>query len=110
VDFRSRNETSGFDGSGRWSGENPLGAWWSWEGVPRGFALAVWDKMGPLIWRGRVGIGYDLQAVIAEGEALRGVAPDLPAVRPASIGQGLSLMPMTRTCVDATVVRLGEPA
>jgi hypothetical protein len=40
-------------------------------------------------------MGYDLQAVIADREALRGVARDLPAARLASIGQGLSLMPMT---------------
>ncbi|WP_250402430.1 hypothetical protein [Streptomyces cellostaticus] len=46
-------------------------------------------------------MGYDLQAVIVEGEALRGVARDLPAARPASIGQGLSLMPMTDTLVDS---------
>ena len=50
---RSNSETSGFEGSGRCSGENPLGVWWSWEGVPRGSAFAVWDKMGPPIWRGR---------------------------------------------------------
>jgi len=32
--------------------------------------------------------------VIADGQALRGVARDLPAARLASIGQGFSLMPM----------------
>lgn len=46
-------------------------------------------------------MGYDLQAVIAEGEALRGVARDLPAARLASIGQGLSLMPMTDALFDS---------
>ncbi|MFI2206104.1 hypothetical protein ACH47Z_36130 [Streptomyces sp. NPDC020192] len=40
-------------------------------------------------------MGYDLQAVIADGERLRAVARGLPAARLASIGQGLSLMPMT---------------
>ncbi|MFF4143160.1 hypothetical protein ACFY0A_17450 [Streptomyces sp. NPDC001698] len=40
-------------------------------------------------------MAYDLQAVIADGEALCGAARDLPAARLASIGQGLSLMPMT---------------
>jgi hypothetical protein len=40
-------------------------------------------------------MGYDLQAVIADREALRGVARDLPAAGLASIGQGLSLMSMT---------------
>ncbi|OIJ66102.1 hypothetical protein [Streptomyces mangrovisoli] len=40
-------------------------------------------------------MGYELHAVIAEGEALRGAARHLPAARPASIGQGLSLMPVT---------------
>ncbi|MGW8327449.1 hypothetical protein ACWGLE_06030 [Streptomyces sp. NPDC055897] len=46
-------------------------------------------------------MGYDLQAVIAEGEALRGAARDLPAARLASIGQGLSLMPMTAAVFDS---------
>ncbi|GHD35637.1 hypothetical protein GCM10010313_83180 [Streptomyces violarus] len=46
-------------------------------------------------------MGYDLQAVIAEEEALRGVARDLPVGRLASIGQGLSLMPMTDALVDS---------
>ncbi|MGW2707317.1 hypothetical protein [Streptomyces sp. NPDC001340] len=46
-------------------------------------------------------MGYELQAVIAEGEALRGVARDLPAARLASIGQGLALMPMTGALVDS---------
>ncbi|MFK4070511.1 hypothetical protein [Streptomyces sp. NPDC029674] len=40
-------------------------------------------------------MGYDLRAVIAEGEALRGAAQGLPAAQLALIGQGLLLMPMT---------------
>ncbi|TXS40173.1 hypothetical protein EAO75_34775 [Streptomyces sp. uw30] len=46
-------------------------------------------------------MGYDLQAVIADGEVLRGAARDLPAARLASIGQGLSLMPMTGVLFDS---------
>ncbi|MFC9502702.1 hypothetical protein [Streptomyces sp. NPDC057002] len=46
-------------------------------------------------------MGYDLRAVIADGEALRGAARDLPAARLASIGQGLSLMPMTDALFDS---------
>ncbi|WP_172384718.1 hypothetical protein [Streptomyces sp. MNP-20] len=46
-------------------------------------------------------MGYDLQAVIAGGEALRGAARDLPAARLAEIGQGLSLMPMTDALFDS---------
>ncbi|GAB1333372.1 hypothetical protein [Streptomyces sennicomposti] len=46
-------------------------------------------------------MSYDLQAVIAGGEALRGVARDLPAARLASLEQGLSLMPMTRALFDS---------
>jgi hypothetical protein len=46
-------------------------------------------------------MGYDLRAVIADGEALRGVARDLPAARLASIGQGLSLMPITDALFDS---------
>ncbi|MFE2263172.1 hypothetical protein [Streptomyces griseosporeus] len=40
-------------------------------------------------------MAYDLRAVIADGELLRGVVGELPAARLASIGQGLSLMPVT---------------
>ncbi|MGI5478757.1 hypothetical protein [Streptomyces lavendofoliae] len=40
-------------------------------------------------------MGYDLQAVIADGEAMHGATKDLPAARLAWIGQGLALMPMT---------------
>ncbi|MEU9497739.1 hypothetical protein [Streptomyces sp. NPDC048196] len=46
-------------------------------------------------------MGYDLQAVIAEGEVLRAMARDLPAARLASIGQGLLLMPMTDVLFDS---------
>ncbi|MEU3991752.1 hypothetical protein AB0F24_25905 [Streptomyces platensis] len=46
-------------------------------------------------------MGYDLHAVIAEEEVLRGAARDLPAARLASIGQGLSLMPMTDVLFDS---------
>ncbi|MFD5910672.1 hypothetical protein ACFWHL_18350 [Streptomyces massasporeus] len=40
-------------------------------------------------------MSYDLRAVIADQEVLRIATRDLPAARLASIGQGLSLMPMT---------------
>ncbi|ALV35830.1 hypothetical protein [Streptomyces sp. CdTB01] len=46
-------------------------------------------------------MSYDLQAVIADGDALRDAARDLPAARLASIGQGLSLMPMTDALFDS---------
>ncbi|ANP56742.1 hypothetical protein J2Z21_008680 [Streptomyces griseochromogenes] len=46
-------------------------------------------------------MGYDLQAVIAGGEVLRGAVCDLPAARLASIGQGLSLMPVTDALFDS---------
>ncbi|MFG2658671.1 hypothetical protein [Streptomyces sp. NPDC048425] len=46
-------------------------------------------------------MGYDLQAVIADAEALRAVARDLPRAQLASIGQGLSLMPMTDALFDS---------
>ncbi|WP_331735789.1 hypothetical protein OG333_37535 (plasmid) [Streptomyces anulatus] len=46
-------------------------------------------------------MGYDLQAVIAGEDALRGAARDLSAARLASIGQGLSLMPMTDALFDS---------
>jgi hypothetical protein len=49
-------------------------------------------------------MSYDLRAVIADGEALRDATRDLPAARPASIGQGLSLMPMT----DALLETVGD--
>ncbi|WP_030771560.1 MULTISPECIES: hypothetical protein [unclassified Streptomyces] len=46
-------------------------------------------------------MSYDLQAVIADGEALRGLVRELPAARLGAIGQGLSLMPMTKALFDA---------
>ncbi|AGS70921.1 hypothetical protein [Streptomyces collinus] len=46
-------------------------------------------------------MGYDLYAVIGDGEALSAAARELPAARPASIGQGLVLIPMTDTLFDA---------
>lgn len=46
-------------------------------------------------------MGYDLRAVIAEGETLSRATRDLPAARLAPIGQGLSLMPMTDALFDA---------
>ncbi|MDQ1051809.1 hypothetical protein [Streptomyces sp. V4I2] len=46
-------------------------------------------------------MGYSLQAVIADGEALRAAARDLPAARLASIGQSLSLMLMTDALFDS---------
>ncbi|MGG7569794.1 hypothetical protein [Streptomyces sirii] len=45
-------------------------------------------------------MSYDLQAVIADVEVLRGAARDLSAARLASLGQGLSLMPMTDALFD----------
>ncbi|WP_438306982.1 hypothetical protein ACSHXN_46420 (plasmid) [Streptomyces sp. HUAS TT11] len=46
-------------------------------------------------------MGYELQAVIAKGEVLRVASRDLPAARVASLGQGLSLIPMTDQLFDA---------
>ncbi|MFF3139869.1 hypothetical protein [Streptomyces mirabilis] len=46
-------------------------------------------------------MGYELQAVIAKDEVLRGASRDLPAAQVASIGQGLSLIPMTDQLFDA---------
>ncbi|MGW6647489.1 hypothetical protein [Streptomyces iakyrus] len=45
-------------------------------------------------------MSYDLQAVIADESALRAATRDLSAARLASIGQGLSLMPMTDALFD----------
>ncbi|MFJ2264471.1 hypothetical protein ACIOKD_40410 [Streptomyces sp. NPDC087844] len=45
-------------------------------------------------------MGYDLKAVIGNGETLSVVARDQPAARLASIGQGLSLMSMTDALCD----------
>ncbi|MFI6494367.1 hypothetical protein [Streptomyces sp. NPDC050564] len=55
-------------------------------------------------------MSYDLQAVIADGEALRDAARDLPAARLASIGQGLSLMPMTDALFDSVTNNSGVGA
>ncbi|MFD3314599.1 hypothetical protein [Streptomyces sp. NPDC058694] len=46
-------------------------------------------------------MGYDLQAVIVGREVLRAAAQDLPDARLASLGQGLSLMPMTDALFDS---------
>ncbi|WP_406332450.1 hypothetical protein [Streptomyces sp. NBC_00203] len=46
-------------------------------------------------------MAYDLQAVIAGGEVLRAASRDLPAARLASLGQSLSLMPMTDALFDS---------
>ncbi|MFD3505212.1 hypothetical protein [Streptomyces sp. NPDC058678] len=46
-------------------------------------------------------MGYDLQAVIAGREMLRSFSRDLPAARLASLGQGLSLMPVTDALFDS---------
>ncbi|MET7390373.1 hypothetical protein ACFYPT_10610 [Streptomyces sp. NPDC005529] len=46
-------------------------------------------------------MGYELQAVIAKVEVLRIAARDLPAARMASLGHGLSLMPMTDQLFEA---------
>ncbi|MFI1766667.1 hypothetical protein ACH41H_32075 [Streptomyces sp. NPDC020800] len=46
-------------------------------------------------------MSYDLQAVIADQEVLRGAAQDLPVARLATIGQSLALMPMTDALFDS---------
>ncbi|GGV28976.1 hypothetical protein GCM10010277_11490 [Streptomyces longisporoflavus] len=46
-------------------------------------------------------MAYDLQAVIADEALLRAASRELPEARPASIGQGLSLLPMTDTVFDS---------
>ena len=46
-------------------------------------------------------MGYDLKAVIAGTEVLRAAARDLPAARLASLGQGMSLLPMTDALFDS---------
>lgn len=45
-------------------------------------------------------MGYELQAVIAGDAVLRGVSRGLPAARVATLGQGLSLIPMTGRLFD----------
>jgi hypothetical protein len=46
-------------------------------------------------------MGYNLQAVIAGREVLRAASRGLPAARLASLGQDLSLMPMTDALFDS---------
>ncbi|MEU4352693.1 hypothetical protein [Streptomyces sp. NPDC023838] len=53
---------------------------------------------------------YELQAVIADGETLSGMARDLPAARMAPIGEGLSLMPMTDALFDSVADSSGVHA
>ncbi|MFJ9470385.1 hypothetical protein [Streptomyces caniferus] len=49
-------------------------------------------------------MSFDLHAVIAGGDLLRVASRGLPAARPAPIGQGLSLMPLT----DALVASVAD--
>ncbi|MFF4463210.1 hypothetical protein ACFY13_27170 [Streptomyces mirabilis] len=79
----------------------PAGGGGFLAGVPRGFDVTACDKMGPPIGGGGVGVGYELQAVIANDEVLRGASRDLPTARVVSLGQGLSLMPITDQLFDA---------
>ena len=46
-------------------------------------------------------MSYELRAVIAGAEVLRGIARELPAARSAPLGQGLALMPLTGALVDS---------
>ncbi|MEU2915077.1 hypothetical protein ACFYM3_39270 [Streptomyces massasporeus] len=55
-------------------------------------------------------MSYDLQAVIAHEEMLRVATRDLSAARLASIGQGLSLMPMTDALFEAVADGGGDGA
>ncbi|MFG2142094.1 hypothetical protein [Streptomyces sp. NPDC048650] len=55
-------------------------------------------------------MGYDLQAVIAGDEVLRAASRNLPAARLASLGQGLSLMPMTDALYDSVADGSGTGA
>ncbi|MEU0219932.1 hypothetical protein ABZ281_34820, partial [Streptomyces sp. NPDC006265] len=55
-------------------------------------------------------MGYDLKAVIAGEEILRAAPRDLCAVRLASIGQGLSLMPVTDALLEAVADGSGDGA
>jgi hypothetical protein len=52
-------------------------------------------------------MSYDLQAVIADEEVLRIATRHLPAARLASIGQGLSLMPMTDSLFETVAASSG---
>jgi hypothetical protein len=55
-------------------------------------------------------MGYDLYAVIGDGEALSAAARRLSAARPAAIGQGLALMPMTDALFDSVTDGSAERA
>ncbi|MFJ8053507.1 hypothetical protein [Streptomyces luteogriseus] len=55
-------------------------------------------------------MSYDLKAVIAGEEILRTATRDLCAVRLASIGQGLSLMPVTDALFEAVADGGGDSA
>ncbi|MFD5573082.1 hypothetical protein [Streptomyces cadmiisoli] len=55
-------------------------------------------------------MSYVLHAVIAEGETLRGMTRGLPAARLASVGQGLSLMPMTKALIESVADGSGAGA
>ncbi|MFG2454750.1 hypothetical protein ACGFSG_35870 [Streptomyces sp. NPDC048512] len=46
-------------------------------------------------------MGYELQAVIAADELLRAVSREMPGARVGTLGQGLSLIPMTDEVFDA---------
>ncbi|MEV6179857.1 hypothetical protein [Streptomyces sp. NPDC052015] len=46
-------------------------------------------------------MSYELRAVIAGDDALRGVVRELPAAHSAPLGQGLSLLPVTNARLDA---------
>ncbi|NEE07902.1 hypothetical protein G3M58_15750 [Streptomyces sp. SID7499] len=55
-------------------------------------------------------MSYDLRAVIAHEEMLRVATRDLSAARLASIGQGLSLMPVTDALFEAVAEGGGDGA
>ncbi|MFF9119242.1 hypothetical protein ACF09Y_27355 [Streptomyces massasporeus] len=55
-------------------------------------------------------MSYDLHAVIADQEILHVVTRALPAARLVSIGQGLSLMPMTDALCEAVADGSGDGA
>ncbi|GGV87654.1 hypothetical protein GCM10010228_70410 [Streptomyces massasporeus] len=57
-----------------------------------------------------VRMSYNLQAVIADEEMLRVATRDVSAARLASIGQGLSLMPMTDALLEAVAEGSGDGA
>ncbi|MET8580465.1 hypothetical protein ABZX39_06165 [Streptomyces collinus] len=55
-------------------------------------------------------MGYDLYAVIGDGEALSAAAGELSAARPVSVGQGLALIPMTDALFDSVTDSSAERA